>query len=147
MRLALCVALLAACGGGDSGSGGGPDAIPPAASEPCDFQSPGVVQLGAAITASSPSAMCASGLHFYRFTPAVAGIYSIAKSGGGSLGYCEDENDGGCICANNVNCCTSCTLEYALPSGDPLPAGSNNQIYIAPSADSSDYSFTVTGPN
>ncbi|HMR10233.1 MAG TPA: hypothetical protein PKA88_30865, partial [Polyangiaceae bacterium] len=116
------------------------------AGEPCDFQNPEVVTLGTAVTRELPSANCASKLHFYRFTPTTAGVYTITKSGAGNLGFCETAA-GGCICGVNINCCASCSLTFDLPSGAPLPAGSNNEIYIDPVGASGTYTFTVTGPN
>ena len=116
------------------------------AAEPCDYTNPTEVQLGVAVSAAAPSAACEGGAHFYRFTPAVAGTYSIVKTGGCQLGFCET-SEGGCICAGDVNCCTDCTLTFDLPDGSDLPAGSNNEIYINGTVGPGPYTFTVTGPN
>jgi hypothetical protein len=152
----LCVLLpviqLASCGDDDGGGNpidGGAGAIdaPLASSEPCDFESPIEVEVGVPVSRALPSADCTGRAHFYRFSPLTSGVYSIQKSGLGSLGFCESEGEGGCICGININCCTECTLTFDLPNGDPLPAGSNNQIYIDNvGGDSGTYSFTVTGP-
>lgn len=122
-----------------------PDAAP--AGEPCDFQNPASVALAETVTREQPTAACLSGIHFYRFTPSVTGVYTITKSGGASLGFCETEDTDGCICGININCCTDCTLTFDLPNGDPLPMNSNNQIYISPNMPAEDYTFTITGPN
>lgn len=152
--LILCFAV-AACGGDDAdvskidGSVGvDADTRPDATSnaEPCDYTNPKVVTLGETVTSDAPSASCTEGAHFYRFTPAVAGVYSIDKKGEGSLGYCSDESGAGCICGVNINCCSECVLTYSLPGGGDLPAGSNNQIYIDSETANAAYSFTITGP-
>lgn len=148
--LALAGAVFSAGCGDDGGPTGSIDAAgsadaPSAAGEPCDYLAPAVAELGVTISAALPTASCASGLHFYRFTPATTGVYSIEKSGEGSLGFCET-SEGGCICAGNINCCSACTLTFDLPDGSPLPAGSNNEIYIDPGGSSGTYTFTIRGP-
>lgn len=153
---AALVAILAiGCGGDDDDDDddiGGIDAqsgaidAPPQAGEPCDWTNPGIVALDVPVTSDPPTAACVGAVHFYRFTPATTGVYSITKTGGGSVGFCDTEMDGGCICGVNINCCSDCTLMFDLPGGDPLPAGSNNQIYVTSDLTPDPYTFTVTGP-
>ncbi len=158
MRLILMLSLVFSFSCGDDGGstdkidsgtaidggGGTIDAMPNL--EPCDFMNPKVVALGETVTSDAPSATCAGSVHFYRFTPEVAGAYSIDKKGEGSLGYCQDESGPGCICGVNINCCVECVLRYSLLDGGDLPAGSNNQIYIDSVTTNGPYTFTITGP-
>jgi len=131
--------------GGTAGNGGTAGAA--GSGEPCDYQNPEVVTVGTPVTRELPSANCAAELHFYRFTPATTGVYTITKSGSGDLGFCDTEYETGCMCGVNINCCTSCSLTFDLTNGDPLPAGSNNQLWVAPSGGTGSYTFTVSGPN
>ncbi|MEO0605742.1 MAG: hypothetical protein AAF211_30195 [Myxococcota bacterium] len=112
--------------------------------EPCDYLQPREVQVGKTI--SSDADTCPEMVHYYRFVPPTEGVYTIEKTGARSLGYCEEEFEGGCICGININCCVDCTLDFTLPGGAPLPAGEAKQIYIDSSFDPGPYSFTITGP-
>lgn len=118
--------------------------VDPPDAEPCDHTMPQEVEVGA--TVSSAADGCADKLHYYRFTPPTAGAYTIEKTGGRFLGFCTTEDEFGCICAGGVNCCVDCTLDFVLPGGDPLPAGTPLQIYVDSQINDGPYTFTVRGP-
>ncbi|MEM6928481.1 MAG: hypothetical protein AAF602_16215 [Myxococcota bacterium] len=113
--------------------------------EPCDYLQPREVQVGKTISSDADS--CPDNVHYYRFVPPTEGVYTIEKTGARTLGYCEEEFEGGCICAFDINCCVDCTLDFSLPGGAPLPAGEPKQIYLDSSFGEGAYSFTITGPN
>ncbi len=91
------------------------------------------------ITQSVPVTDCFMQRHFYH-EDLPAGQYSIVKTGGGTLAFCDDagQTAAGCLCQMGVNCCADCTLDISA-SGDL-----ENQIYIEADGNNADYSFTVT---
>ena len=86
------------------------------------------------------------GSHYYSFTPPEDGDYELVHSGAGTVQYCLEPAQAGCICGVDINCCSGCTLSFVEFEG-PLKAGTPYQFDVFEDMGSpGTYSIRVDGP-
>jgi len=140
----LTALLLASCGAGGGGTSSDPT-------------KPVALTVGAAVSGTLTSN---SDVHYFSFTPATSGRFTVTLSQAASgiqTNWCPDSTATGCACVANNNYTTCCTVDARSPvtcsyameksAGVALDAGTtiHPQVYpIGVDATGGAYTLTIT---